>query len=101
MQANSINIRLAHGLPEIQMIFLGLEGSANKLGVALVDKEGSIIQNIRETFVTPAGTGFQPRATAKHHREHVVRLIQKCLANSGISLSSLEAICYTKGTACC
>lgn len=35
---------------------LGIEGSANKIGVGIVDQHGNILANPRETFVTPPGT---------------------------------------------
>lgn len=40
---------------------LGIEGSANKIGIGVVDFEGTIYSNPRETFITPPGTGFLPR----------------------------------------
>jgi N6-L-threonylcarbamoyladenine synthase len=47
---------------------LGIEGSANKVGVGthltitgIVDFSGNILSNPRKTFVTPPGTGFLPR----------------------------------------
>lgn len=47
---------------------LGLEGSANKIGIGMlshdegiVDFRGKILSNPRKTFVTPPGTGFLPR----------------------------------------
>jgi N6-L-threonylcarbamoyladenine synthase len=43
---------------------LGIEGSANKIGIGIVDLEGKILSNPRETFITPPGTGFLPRETA-------------------------------------
>jgi N6-L-threonylcarbamoyladenine synthase len=40
---------------------LGIEGSANKIGIGVVDKHGNILSNPRRTFVTPPGTGFLPK----------------------------------------
>lgn len=47
---------------------MGIEGSANKVGVGknffnlgIVDAEGNIVANPRKTFITPPGTGFLPR----------------------------------------
>lgn len=54
---------------------LGLEGSANKIGAAVVTTEGKILSNVRETYVAPTGQGFLPRKTATHHRKHVVPLM--------------------------
>eukprot|EP00752_Nemacystus_decipiens_P008694 g7759.t1 len=76
------------------IVAIGIEGSANKIGVGLlrytpppargsggeggdggdddgVGDEGSydILSNPRKTYLTPAGTGFLPRETAYHHQQ--------------------------------
>ena len=84
------------------MIALGLEGSANKLGVGLIlhpPKGGParILANIRHTFVSPPGEGFLPKDTAKHHRSWVVRLVKQAMKEAHISIDDISCICYTKG----
>ncbi|KAI4204388.1 MAG: hypothetical protein LQ350_001144 [Teloschistes chrysophthalmus] len=84
------------------MIALGLEGSANKLGVGVIlhpPKGGpaQILANIRHTFVPPPGEGFLPKDTAKHHRSWVVRLVKHALKEAGIVVADVDCICYTKG----
>jgi hypothetical protein len=37
------------------MLAMGLEGSANKLGVGIVREDGTILANVRHTFITPPG----------------------------------------------
>ena len=37
------------------MISLGIEGSANKLGVGIVREDGTILSNVRHTYITPPG----------------------------------------------
>ena len=34
---------------------LGIEGSANKIGVGIVDSDGNILANPRKTYITPPG----------------------------------------------
>jgi N6-L-threonylcarbamoyladenine synthase len=84
------------------MIALGLEGSANKLGVGLIlhpAKGGpaQILANLRHTFVSPPGEGFLPKDTAKHHRSWVIQLVQQAMKQAGVSVSDIDCICYTKG----
>jgi N6-L-threonylcarbamoyladenine synthase len=83
------------------MIAIGLEGSANKLGVGVivheVNKPAQVLSNIRHTFVSPPGEGFLPKDTAKHHRTWVVRVVKQAMAEAGISISDINCICYTKG----
>ncbi|MCJ1388354.1 putative tRNA threonylcarbamoyladenosine biosynthesis protein kae1 [Xylographa bjoerkii] len=84
------------------MIALGLEGSANKLGVGLIlhpAKGGpaTILSNIRHTFVSPPGEGFLPKDTAKHHRSWITRLVLQALKEAGVTIADIGCICYTKG----
>lgn len=84
------------------MIALGLEGSANKLGVGIIlhPPEGSpaqILANIRHTFVSPPGEGFLPKDTAKHHRSWLVKLVRQALKEAGVTVKVVDCICYTKG----
>ncbi|KAI9677549.1 MAG: putative tRNA threonylcarbamoyladenosine biosynthesis protein kae1 [Caeruleum heppii] len=84
------------------MIALGLEGSANKLGVGLIehspdDGTPRILANIRHTFVSPPGEGFLPKDTARHHRSWVVHLVKQALDGAGVATKDLCCICYTKG----
>ena len=59
-------------VPGKPMVALGIEGSANKVGVGIVRWDGesySILANPRKTYITPPGTGFMPRETAWHHQK--------------------------------
>jgi N6-L-threonylcarbamoyladenine synthase len=85
---------------------IGLEGSANKLGVGIIrhplgslsqDNRAEVLSNIRDTYITPPGEGFLPRDTARHHRNWVVRLIKEAIKEAGVTKSELDCICFTKG----
>ncbi|KAL1918758.1 uncharacterized protein VTP21DRAFT_2780 [Calcarisporiella thermophila] len=83
------------------MIAIGLEGSANKLGIGIIahDENGKtrVLANVRHTYITPPGEGFQPRDTAAHHREHILPVLRQALKDAGISPRDIDVICYTKG----
>jgi N6-L-threonylcarbamoyladenine synthase len=82
------------------MIILGIEGSANKLGVGIVtDRKGSelILSNPRVTYITPSGTGFLPRETAQHHQAHIMTLVQQALQEAKLTWADIDGIAYTKG----
>ncbi|KAK9449405.1 glycoprotease family-domain-containing protein [Limtongia smithiae] len=96
--------------PEIDrpMIALGLEGSANKLGVGIIrhfprpSKSAprplaEILANIRHTYVTPPGEGFLPRDTANHHRSYIVKLIKDAVKHSGVRVEDIDVVCFTQG----
>lgn len=92
---------------------IGLEGSANKLGVGIIkhpllkrhnsgdfshECDVEILSNIRDTYVTPPGEGFLPRDTARHHRNWVVRIVRRALDEANIrDPTELDVICFTKG----
>ena len=79
-------------------IALGLEGSANKLGVGIIGhpEQGAavVLSNIRHTYITPAGEGFQPNHTAKHHKAHVTRLVKQAMKEAKVASQDLDCICF-------
>ncbi|KAL9060799.1 MAG: hypothetical protein Q9162_000503 [Coniocarpon cinnabarinum] len=98
-------------------ISLGLEGSANKIGIGLIEHilpsatepnnssstkangvpQIRVLANLRHTYVSPAGTGFLPKDTALHHRRWVVRLVKRALQQANVHPRQLACVCYTKG----
>lgn len=82
---------------DTRFLILGIEGSANKIGIGVSDQQGNILSNPRKTFVTPPGTGFLPRETAEHHQEHILPLIKQALSEAGITIKNINLIAYTKG----
>ncbi|KAJ2900180.1 putative glycoprotein endopeptidase KAE1 [Zalerion maritima] len=80
---------------------LGLEGSANKLGIGVIqhtpNQPPEILSNIRDTFVSPPGTGFLPKDTAAHHRRIFVLVALKALRAANITTSQIDCISYTRG----
>lgn len=83
------------------MYALGLEGSANKFGAGVVqhnpDGTVEILSNIRHTYITPPGEGFQPGDTAKHHKEWALQVVRAAVKQSGMDIEELDCVCYTKG----
>lgn len=77
-------------------IVIGLEGSANKLGVGII-RDGVVLSNPRATYITKPGEGFLPRDTAKHHRKNVLDVLQRALDEAEIQGDDVDVICYTKG----
>ena len=97
--------------PTGRTIVLGIEGSANKVGVGVlqydpVKREYTILSNPRKTFVAPTGQGFLPKETAWHHQAHIVALVRAALKEAFPQPEQqqythperyLSAICFTKG----
>ncbi|KAE8263171.1 hypothetical protein A4X09_0g7298 [Tilletia walkeri] len=104
MPQSSAPASISYRLPPLSrpLLALGLEGSANKLGIGIVrhNQDGStdILSNIRHTYVTPPGSGFQPKDTAVHHAHWAVPVARQAIESSGIkSIDEVDVICYTKG----
>lgn len=84
------------------MIAIGLEGSANKIGIGVISHPAPgtppvILSNLRHTYISPAGEGFLPKDTAIHHRAWVVRLIKQAVRQAGVRIEDIDCVCYTKG----
>lgn len=62
-----------------------------------MDGTTSVLSNVRHTYITPPGEGFQPRDTALHHREWALKVINDSLANANVSIHEVDCICFTKG----
>eukprot|EP00040_Diaphanoeca_grandis_P024436 m.134287 g.134287 ORF g.134287 m.134287 type:complete len:336 (-) comp29731_c1_seq1:87-1094(-) len=77
-------------------IAIGFEGSANKVGVGIID-DGKVLSNVRETFVTPPGTGFLPRDTANHHRGVILDILRRAMEEAKITPEQVDCVCFTKG----
>lgn len=87
-------------VPSDPVIALGIEGSANKIGVGVLAWDGSeyrILSNPRKTYITAPGVGFLPKETAWHHQRHIVPLVMHALTEAGIGPSDVNVICFTKG----
>ena len=87
---------------EKPLIAMGIEGSANKIGVGIVrflesTGEYEIIANPRKTYIAPTGQGFLPRETAWHHQSHINALVRQALLEANLIPEDIDCICYTKG----
>lgn len=107
-----------------RLLALGCEGSANKLGIGIIshpapdatftnpgagslhhpkDKhqqdDARVLANIRHTYNSPPGTGFLPKDTAAHHREHFCSVARAALQSAKITnpREDIDCIAYTKG----
>ena len=77
-------------------IVIGFEGSANKIGIGVV-QDGEVLSNPRRTYMTPPGVGFLPKDTAKHHRAQVLVVLREALEEANISPEQIDAVAFTRG----
>lgn len=113
-------MRATEGSTEGDAVYaLGIEGSANKVGVGVVRYRSrttvtgekmmpttnelrdfsrfAILSNPRKTYSTPPGQGFLPRETAWHHQRFVTALIREALREAGLRPEDVSCVCFTRG----
>jgi N6-L-threonylcarbamoyladenine synthase len=91
--------------PSTTVTVLGIEGSANKVGVGVLRYSPTpspcyqTLSNPRKTYISPPGHGFLPRETSWHHQVHIIPLIRAALTEAGITdpKTQLDAITFTAG----
>ncbi len=79
------------------MITLGIECSADKLGIGIIDEHGTIMSNIRKTYKPPFGSGIHPREASEFHSNNMVAAINEALEKAHLSSKELELIAFAKG----
>ncbi|MFQ6050610.1 MAG: bifunctional N(6)-L-threonylcarbamoyladenine synthase/serine/threonine protein kinase [Candidatus Hydrothermarchaeota archaeon] len=78
------------------MICLGIEGTAEKLGVGIVDENGNILANLGRQFYPPVG-GIHPREAAQHHSHYLPELLKNAVEKAEISPSEIDLVSFPKG----
>ncbi len=78
------------------MISLGIEGTAEKTGVGIVDSEGNILAMAGEQLYPEEG-GIHPRIAAEHHAEWIPKLIPEAIEESGLSYDDIDLISFSQG----
>ena len=78
------------------MICIGIEGTAEKTGVGIVDSEGRILASAGKALIPESG-GIHPREAAEHHATAIVPLIKDALNESGLNLKDLDLVAFSRG----
>ncbi len=78
------------------MISLGIEGTAEKTGVGIVDSDGNILA-IAGKQLFPEEGGIHPRIAAEHHAEWIPKLIPEAINQAGISYDDVDLISFSQG----
>lgn len=80
----------------IDLISLGIEGTAEKTGVGIVDSDGNILAMAGKQLFPEEG-GIHPRLAAEHHAEWIPKLIPQAIEESGLSYSDIDLISFSQG----
>lgn len=78
------------------MISLGIEGTAEKTGVGIVDDEGNILGMAGKQLFPEKG-GIHPRIAAEHHAKWIPKLIPQAVEEAGISYNDIDLISFSQG----
>lgn len=78
------------------MISLGIEGTAEKTGVGIVDSNGNIIAMAGKQLFPEKG-GIHPRIAAEHHAEWIPKLIVQAIEESKLSYKDIDLISFSQG----
>jgi len=78
------------------LICIGIEGTAEKTGVGIVDSRGKILASVGKALIPESG-GIHPREAAEHHAATIVPLIRDAINESGILLKDLDLVAFSKG----
>ncbi len=77
------------------MLCLGIEGTAEKLGVGIVSSEGEILANTLKHHIPKEG--IHPREAAGHHADNLPRLIAEALKSAALKLGEIDLVAFSQG----
>jgi len=78
------------------MIALGVESTADNLGIGIVSSDKLVLANILDIHV-PLEGGIHPREAARHHSEQMGAAVRKALDTAGISIGEVDIIAFAQG----
>jgi N6-L-threonylcarbamoyladenine synthase/protein kinase Bud32 len=77
------------------LLTLGIEATAEKLGVGVVSSDGTILSNVvkRPNLVG----GIHPREAALHHADNIIGVLKEALRQAKSSLDDVELVAFSQG----
>lgn len=78
------------------MISLGIEGTAEKTGVGIVNSDGEILA-ICGNQLYPEEGGIHPREAAEHHAYWIPKLIPRALDEAGLGFDDIDLVSFSRG----
>ena len=80
----------------VWMIALGIECTAHTFGVGIVDGEGKVLVNCKDSVSTVSG-GLIPNDVAKHHFDVKEKVLSDALVKVNFSFKDVGLIVYSQG----
>ncbi|KZX16366.1 tRNA N6-adenosine threonylcarbamoyltransferase [Methanobrevibacter cuticularis] len=78
------------------MICLGIEGTAEKTGVGIVDSDGNILALAGKQLFPKIG-GIHPREASEHHAKWIPKLIIEACTKANLELKDIDLVSFSKG----
>lgn len=78
------------------MISLGIEGTAEKTGIGIVNQQGKILASQHAQLIPQKG-GIHPREAAEHHNQKIPQLITQALQEAQLTLKDIDLISFAQG----
>jgi len=79
-----------------RLVCLGIESTADNLGVGIVTSDGAILANEISTHVPMEG-GIHPREAARHHANQMGNVISKALQKAEMKAGDINFIAFSQG----
>ena len=76
-------------------MIVGIESTAHTFGVGIMDDEGKVLANIRDSFTTEKG-GIIPAKAADHHVEVCDIVMNEALEKAGLKLEDIDLIAFSQ-----
>jgi N6-L-threonylcarbamoyladenine synthase/protein kinase Bud32 len=77
------------------LICLGIEGTAEKLGVGLVSSSGKILANVVKHPMLVGG--IHPREAAQHHADNIKDNLAEALDRAELTLNDIDLVSFSQG----
>lgn len=77
------------------MICLGIESTAHTFGIGIMDSDGKVLANVKDSFTTKKG-GIMPAKAADHHVEVCDKVISEALDKAGLSMKDIGLISFSQ-----
>ncbi|MDI3483786.1 MAG: bifunctional N6-L-threonylcarbamoyladenine synthase / protein kinase Bud32 [Methanobacteriaceae archaeon] len=79
-----------------KMLCLGIEGTAEKTGVGIVDDKGNILSSVGKSLIPGTG-GIHPREAAEHHSRYLPELFTEALEEAGVEANDIGLVAFSRG----
>jgi len=79
-----------------RILCLGIESTADDLGIGIADSKGKILANQRSTY-TPEKGGIHPREAARHHSTEIGTVLDLALNKAEIGPKEIDLISFSQG----